>query len=140
MESELSALIFLDRFYEITFPQQSQYRAIRPTAESDITTTKRGTEITITGQVKKTEIKNNKIYITLAMRPNEPDPKDRQYRTAVIPLEKDKSLVEILEKAKIKNPSTQAQTTKAPDQPQPKSNPSIFSKAKDLFNGFFNKP
>jgi hypothetical protein len=102
MESELSALVRLDDFYEITFPQQSQYKATRPTAESDITTTKRGTEITITGQVKKTEIKNNKIYITLETNL---DPKDRQYRTAVIPLEKDKSLVEILEnRAKPFNP------------------------------------
>jgi hypothetical protein len=106
MESELSALVRLDDFYEITFPQQRQYRASRPTAESDIATAKRGSEITITGQVKKTEIKNNKIYITLAMRPNEPDPKDRQYRTAVFPLEKDKSLVEILKnRAEIINPT-----------------------------------
>ena len=106
MESELNALVPLDAFYKITFPQQSQYRAIRPTEETDITTAKRGAKIKITGQVKKTEIKNNKIYITLAMRPNEPDPKDRQYRTAVIPLEKDKSLVEILKgKAESFNPT-----------------------------------
>ncbi len=93
----------------ITWQQQSRYRVDRDNPENPLGIFYRGDDITIRGALQTlTEeerargvkerariTKDGKVYITLNLTPNEDRPK---WKTAVLQLEKDESLVDLLDR------------------------------------------